>query len=560
MGANPHSVHKPLPLRLLEIVPGFLTWATFTAAVAFSYLYPFWVAFFIILFDLYWFLKAVNISFHLIHTYRKIRWHEKIDWLERCEGLLKPRTLLEKVAAQAAATEDAYVREDLEQTQAGLERFLKKAPLGLDYKKLVHIIILPTIHESWNVIENSIDSYLACNYPKERMILVLACEERAGEAGRKLAQAVAGRYADKFLKLLITFHPEGLPGEARTKGANITYAARQVKILIDQLRIPYEDVVVSAFDADTVVKPNYFAQLAYTYLTAECPTRASYQPVPLYNNNIWDAPAINRLVAVNSSFWQMVESSRSDRLVTFSSHSMSFAALVEVNYWPTDVVSEDSQIFWRCFLHYQGHYQTVPLFTTVSLDAVSLGSYWKSLIGQYKQNRRWAWGIVDFPYVAYGFARDRTIPFWKKSLFAYRLLEGHYFWATAAPIIAFLGWLPLLLGGGRMENQVFATNLPQVTGTIMTISTFLLIFFVVLYFGLLPKRPAGKKRFQFLVMVLQWLLVPVSSLCFGALPAIDAQTRLALGKYMEFWSTPKVRREPSPASPLGSRSVSSSKT
>lgn len=525
------------------MVPGLLTWSTFAAAVVFSYVYPFWVAFFIILFDLYWFLKAVNISFHLIHTYRKIRLHERIDWLDRCERLRQPRSLIEKLAVQAAETENAAEREDLEQEGAVLKRFLIRSPAGVDYRKLVHIVILPTIHESFGVLQSSINSYLNCRYPKERMIVVLACEERAGEEARQLARAVASSYDGKFLKLLATFHPEGLPGEARTKGANITYAARQAKDLIDSLSVPVEDVVVSAFDADTVVNPNYFAQLSYTYLTAESPTRASYQPVPLYNNNIWETPAINRLVAVNSSFWQMIESSRADRLVTFSSHSMSLKALVDVDYWPTDVVSEDSQIFWRCFLHYRGHYQTVPLFTTVSLDAVSLGSYWKSLAGQYKQNRRWAWGIVDFPYVVYGFARDREIPFWKKLLFSYRLLEGHYFWATAAPIIAFLGWLPLVLGGGRIENQVFATNLPQVTGTIMTISTFLLIFFVVLYFSLLPKRPAGKRRFQFLVMLLQWLLVPVSSLFFGAVPAIDAQTRLMLGRYMEFWPTPKVRRK-----------------
>jgi hypothetical protein len=307
------------------------------------------------------------------------------------------------------------------------------------------------------------------------------------------------------------------------------------------------------------VCPNYFAQLSYTFLTADCPTRASYQPVPLYNNNIWDAPALNRLVAINSSFWQMVESSRSDRLVTFSSHSMSFATLVEVNYWPTDVVSEDSQIFWRCFVHYAGHYKTIPLFTTVSLDAVSLGSYWSSLVGQYKQNRRWAWGVVDFPYVVYEFAYDRLIPFWKKLLFAYRLFEGHYFWATAAPIIAFLGWLPLVLGGGLFENQVFATNLPQVTGAIMTVSTLLLIFFVMLYFQLLPKPRHGKTRLQLFTMLFQWLLVPISSLLFGAIPAIDAQTRLMLGKYMEFWPTPKVRHNTEIKASLVSRSVSSKK-
>lgn len=523
------------------MLPGICTWTTFVLAIVLSYYQPIWVAFFIILFDFYWLFKAVNIGTHLMFSHRKIRLHERRDWLSRLHALSDLPSLIRRLEEEQAEVKSRFERADIEEDIAYLRKRLKEA-LSIDFRRILHVIMLPTVHEPIEVLEASIESYLAADYPHDRIILMLACEERAGEEARKKAAMLSEKYASRFLQFRVSFHPDGIEGEARTKGANITHAARLATSIVDGMKIAYKDVIVSAFDADTIIKPNYFAQLTYTYLTTDAPTRASYQPVPFYNNNVWDAPAFNRLVAINSSFWQMVESSRSDRLVTFSSHSMSLQALVEVDYWPVDVISEDSQIFWRCFLYHHGSYRTQPLFTSVSLDAVVLGGYLPSLVGQYKQNRRWAWGIVDFPYVVTGFIRDREILLWKKIIYAARLFEGHYFWATAAINIAALGWLPLFLGAGRFDNQVFAANLPRVTGNIMTASTLFLILSMVLYFILLPKRPTHTSKLQTASMILQWVLMPVSSIFFGALPAIDAQTRLMLGKYMEFWVTPKVRK------------------
>jgi len=67
-----------------------------------------------------------------------------------------------------------------------------------------------------------------------------------------------------------------------------------------------------------------------------CPDRlcASFQPVPVYHNNIWHVPGFARVVETGSSFYQLIECTNPEKLVTFSSHSMSFKALVEVNYWP----------------------------------------------------------------------------------------------------------------------------------------------------------------------------------------------------------------------------------
>jgi hypothetical protein len=59
---------------------------------------------------------------------------------------------------------------------------------------------------------------------------------------------------------------------------------------------------------------------------------------------------------------------------------------------------------------------------------------------------------------------------------------------------------------------------------------------------LLPPRPKKYSRWKNASFVLQWFLLPVTLILFGAFPAIEAQTRLMLGKYMGFWVTEKIRK------------------
>ena len=527
--------------RAFEILPGVLTWATLLGAFIFSYFAPFWVAIYIILFDLWWVLKAINTAMHLLSSFFKLKLHANYNWWFRLQSLKDLADYKQMLRIETIASKTRRQRNDLKHELMRLNT-IDFSGRNLDSKKIYHLVLLPTYKESLEVLDNSIRSILDSDFPKEQIFFVLATEERDFERARRNGAILEERYRDKFFRFETIMHPDGIVGEAKTKGANITYAAKRATATFRVENIPIENVLVSAFDSDTVIAKNYFSYLTYAFVTAEFPHRTSYQPLPVYNNNIWDAPAIARIVAVANSFWQMVEASRPDRLVTFSSHAMTLKALVEVDYWPVNAISDDSQIFWRCWLYYHGDYRAVPIFTTVSLDAMLDETYWKTLLGQYKQKRRWAWGIENFPYLVTNAAKDKFIPFWKKFLYIERMFEGFYFWATASIIIAALGWMPLLLGASRFEEGVFATNLPLLTSSMMQVATVFLIFSVYINLVLIPTRPAKYSRWRSISMVLQWVFVPLVSIVFGSLPAIDAQTRLMMGKYMEFWVTPKIRK------------------
>lgn len=502
--------------RALEILPGLLAWATILGIFVASRFAPLWASMFVIVFDIYWLLKTVFLSLHLRSGYAQMQRHLKTDWMTKLREL--------KIGG----------------SELGISQ----------WRDIHHLIILPFYREPYEVVRHCLEAIAASNYPRDRMMVVLGVEERVGQAAMAVAERLQAEYGRVFAKFLIAVHPAGLTGELPGKGSNETYAARLAKNeLIDPAGLPYEHVVVSSFDIDTVIRPDYFSILTYHYLTAARPLRTSYQPIPLYNNNIWDAPAFSRVVAVSGTFWQTMQQSRPERLSTFSSHSMPFKALIEMDFWNVNIVSEDSRIFWQSFLFYDGDYRVQPLYYPVSMDANVAPTLARTAANVYKQQRRWGWGVENVPYLIFGFLHNPKIPLRRKLYFTFNQLEGFWSWATNAMIIFFLGWLPVLIGSNEFNTTVVAYNLPRITRLIMNLAMLGLVTSAYISWRLLPPRPPGHPIRKYAWMILQWLLLPLTISIFGSLPGLEAQTRLMLGRYMGFWVTPKYRSDPITAEP-----------
>lgn len=411
------------------------------------------------------------------------------------------------------------------------------------YEDIYHMVIYPYSTESYGTLAQSIESLISARVDRERMIVVLAGEDRIGQSSRKIAAEIENKYAKEFKYFIVTMHPSGVPGEMIGKGSNATYAAEEARVkILDPNNISYKNVIVSAFDSDTSVYPDYFLCVVWYFLTAEKPHKTSFQPVPLYNNNIWDAPAISRVAAVCGTFWQMVQQERPDKLATFSSHSLSFQALYEIGYWQVNMVSDDSRIYWNLFLANDGDYTVTPISYPISLDANLATTYWQTIKNVYKQNRRWAYGAENIPYILFGFVKNKKISLWRKIKVATIQIDGFWSLATNPLIIFFLGWLPLWLGGSSFNRTVLSHNLPVVTRDLMTFAMAGLILSAIISMSFLPPRPLRYQKTRTVWMVLQWLLVPFTIVFFGAIPGLESQTRLMFKKYMGFWVTPKHRK------------------
>lgn len=486
--------------RALEILPGAASWITLIGMVLASLYTPFAASYFIIAFSVYWVLKTAFLSYHLRYNWRRLQHHMSLNWGD----------------------------------------MLKDA----QYAHINHVVILPFYKESEDVIAHSIEALAGAKYDRKKLIVVLASEERAGKHARLVGETMALRFAHTFGAFLVTTHPANIVGELAGKGSNAAWAAERVRVeVLDPRGIKYTETLVSIFDIDTVVYPDYFNCLVWHFLNAPRPLKSSFQPVPVFNNNMWEVGALARVVAMSSTFWEMVQQERPERMATFSSHSVSFQALYEVGYWQTNMVSEDSRIYWNLMLANNGEYDVIPLSYPVSMDANAAPTFWGTIANIYRQHRRWTYGVENFVYIAYHFTKHKSIPLRKRTVILMQQAEGYWSMVTNPFMLIILGWAPIFFGGRVFHETVLSYNLPIVVRNLLILAMFGLVVSSIISLTMIPKRPEGKGRFLYLVMAFQWILVPVTMVVFSALPGLDAQTRLMLGKYMGFWVTPKHREE-----------------
>lgn len=494
-------VERDQRYRWFERLPAIISWSLLLLPPLLAYWFPWAVSSALLIYTLFWFFRSVRMTGRLLIGYHQYRRAITVDWLRQCQDL----------------------------------------PAELGWSKLTHVAIVAISNESEPIVAATLAALAASSYPLRRVVVVLAVEARGGEAVQTVAAQVTRRFRRTFRACLTVTHPSDQPGEVRGKGANISYAARTVRAWIDTHRIAYEQVLVTTLDADNRVHPKYLAYLSAAYLTDQDRLHTSYQPIPMFFNNIWDVPLPIRSIAIGSSFWQLMESTRPQRLRNFSAHAQSFAALVATNYWSVKTIVEDGHQYWRTFFRFHGKHRVVPLYVPIYQDAVlSPQGYLASFREQYLQKRRWAWGVSDVPFVFTRLLDSPSLGFagW---LQAFRLLEGHISWATTSLMLAVVGWSPLLINP-IFRSSILAVNYPFIYTRILQLSLAGLIVSLTISLLTLPPFPKGRRLgfSLFLEYLTAPILLPISNVLFGSLPALEAQTRLFLGQYLEFRVTEKA--------------------
>ena len=87
-------------------------------------------------------------------------------------------------------------------------------------------------------------------------------------------------------------------------------------------------------------------------------------------------------------------------------------------------------------------------------------------------------------------------------------------------------------------------NLPNTISLIQVFASGGLMITILLSLKMLPPRPKNIKKPKIL-MVVQWLLMPVVAIVYQSFTAFYSQTRLMLGRYMEKFDVTKKMVKPS---------------
>jgi cellulose synthase/poly-beta-1,6-N-acetylglucosamine synthase-like glycosyltransferase len=512
----PYEEERGRRYRFFEILPGALSWLMLCLPLLLSLINVTAAAFFILAYVLIYFTRSVAVNVRALAGYRIMRQHEKIDWNE----------LVDEVEAGEVTNPEA---KRPRWHYDNLLRLQVQQPL-VKPSEVIHAVIIATYNESLAVLEPTIQSVIDSNYDvKQKVIFIFAYEERGGERVEKQSHDLVAQYKKNFLYAAAVKHPKNMQGEVIGKGGNVTYAGRYLQRYLEEQNIDPLRVVVTTLDADNRPDKKYLSALTYLYCVAPDPVRASYQPLPMFTNNIWDAPAPMRVIATGNNFFYIVLTQRPHLERNFSAHAQSMRALIDMDFWSVRTIVEDGHHFWRSYFHYDGDYRVYPLSIPIYQDAVLSDTYLRTLKAQFIQLRRWTYGASDIAYIAnQGFFKKNKVR--KLDVIAkfLRTLEGHVSWASGALLLAFAAFVPLLI-----NPQNFAANeLPLLVSRIQTIGLAGAMASLFVSLKTLPPRPARYRRHRSLFMVLQWAYLPLTTIAYGSVAALYSQTRLMFGWYL----------------------------
>ena len=480
--------------RFFEILIPLISWAIITLPLWLSFRHPAVASYLIVLFMVYWFYKSAIVAYHGLKSYLTLRAHMQVDWL-----------------------------------------LLAKKQKG--FNDIHNLVIIPEYKEPIHVLRQTLEYIKNQDFPAKKISICIATEVRDSEAP-EIIRTLKNEFAHHFAHFWISKH-RLVPGEIAGKSSNTAHGARYSVEQFNKIGKSLDAITVTSCDADALLHPKFFSYLSYLFLTDTDHDYHFYQAGVMYYSNIWKVPLPVRVLSTIGSVFSLSNLSQEQRLINFSTYSISLKTVVEVGYWSVDIIPEDYHMFFKTFYSKGEKVMVKPIFLPTLVQAAQSTSFWRTMVNQYEQQKRWAWGVSDIPHVIYNYVVDVKIPFWAKTMRLIHLVEWHVVSATNWFILTLGAFIPPLVNENFSRTNL-GHNLSQISSYILTLCVVFILVIIVLDAKVKPERPKEFSRWRIPFLYMQWITLPVISFFLSALPGLDAHTRLMLGKRLEYRVTEKV--------------------
>lgn len=361
---------------------------------------------------------------------------------------------------------------------------------------LYHLIFIPIYKEPEDLLEKTLSSIAAQDYPwLKNVILVPAVEERAGPEQKKLVEKLKKKYKHHFKDIWDFYHPFGIEGEVIGDAcANLRWAGIKASEKLAETGIPSKHVIFTKFDSDSRLHTKFLSALTHWYLSTPKRYNTFYGPaVLIYSNNFWNVPAISR-VFFSAMTPGVINEWVAERHMkqTFSCYSANFRLLEASGFWDASTGAEDTYFFWNAYLYLNGDFIGQPFFLPVTMDCVQGTTLWSSITSLYKQQLRWGWGVLIMPIALQGMSWNKKIGIQKKFNKFAVLFRAYNFTLTSSVLLTLT--MPILtLINTNLEFSSISYNLPRTISILLTCGLVFQIpnrYFIWRYYGSPPaNRP-----------------------------------------------------------------------
>jgi hypothetical protein len=564
---------KPRLIDLIfEKIPPFLTWMIILTPIWGGIFFPNETSYLILALNIYFLYRSISTGVLLLIGVILLRTNESINWLSRLEELdnisqaildLKKRRdilltvneiktdtkfnndrlnkLLNRRLPQFALNwlKNLEKKKAIKFIEAEINRLERINCSGCTYQwhELKHVIIIPHWKEPYHILEDTINRIRNMNYPTKNISIMLGAEARDSD-GLRISQELKAKYEQYFDQIWVNNHILQ-ENEIIGKSSNMFSASQQAYEYAQQLGWDLKKTTVTSCDADSQLPSDYFANVSYMYITEKDAEYKYYTGAVLLYSNIWKLPFFARVKNSMSTLYNVAKMVRTDKLIPFSTYTLSFWMVKEIGFWSPNVTPEDFHTFFKGMFKYPKKVSTVPIFQRIMSDAAEGDTMIEAARNNYLQERRWAWGISDDGWMLKNVIKNI---FSKDINFRLIYIALHSIWdhlAVGVSVLITFGGNIIVLVNPRFGYTVLGVNLPRISSFLIQMTLVFFVFTILLDRYIKPEPKNKKNLVQTLFGFVEWFLQPIVGTVLVILPGIEAHTRLLFGRYLEYYLTKK---------------------